>query len=261
MSEISNEGFQTVVNDRILRKKAITSYSIVVHTLIKGEIHFLLGKVRDSIAFKEYLKADQRSEDLSWYATQMTIEEKQRCIFQNIRQIISEVFTNHESNSYILAYNNIYKWNAQKSLDYPILSEKGISEIWVIPKGRMNTMEEPLDAALREFEEEVGISRELLMTYDHEPIEETYTGLDNKIYRTVYFLGYLDNYKLTSSLTPKLVTSMRMSLNSEIQKVDWFTYDEAKKIVDGPKAWILRNFHSYLLFNLPNFLIDRPKTA
>ena len=87
---------------------------------------------------------------------------------------------------------------------------------WEFPKGRRNNKEKDLDCALREFEEETGISRNKISVVENIlPFEEIFIGTNHKSYKHKYFLAYmndlnedLDNYQVT-----------------EVSKIEWKTYN------------------------------------
>jgi 8-oxo-dGTP pyrophosphatase MutT (NUDIX family) len=87
---------------------------------------------------------------------------------------------------------------------------------WEFPKGRRNHKEKDLDCALREFEEETGISKEKITVVENVlPFEEIFIGTNHKSYKHKYFLAYmndteenLDNFQIT-----------------EVSKIEWKTID------------------------------------
>jgi 8-oxo-dGTP pyrophosphatase MutT (NUDIX family) len=88
---------------------------------------------------------------------------------------------------------------------------------WEFPKGRRNFQEKDLDCALREFEEETGISKKTIKIIENVlPFEEMFLGSNHKSYKHKYFLGYteiindnLNNYQQT-----------------EVSKIEWKTLEE-----------------------------------
>lgn len=89
---------------------------------------------------------------------------------------------------------------------------------WEFPKGRRNTKEKDLDCALREFEEETGISsKKLVIVENILPFEEIFIGTNHKSYKHKYFLAYMMN-EADSKLNDFQVT--------EVSKLEWKTIDE-----------------------------------
>ena len=72
---------------------------------------------------------------------------------------------------------------------------------WEFPKGRRSYQEKDLDCALREFEEETGLSKQNLMVIKNLiPLEEIFIGSNHKSYKHKYFLAYIDYQSSTTSL-------------------------------------------------------------
>jgi 8-oxo-dGTP pyrophosphatase MutT (NUDIX family) len=87
---------------------------------------------------------------------------------------------------------------------------------WEFPKGRRNNKEKDLDCALREFEEETGISRNKISVIENIlPFEEIFIGTNHKSYKHKYFLAYMND--LNEDLDNFQVT--------EVSKIEWKTYN------------------------------------
>jgi 8-oxo-dGTP pyrophosphatase MutT (NUDIX family) len=88
---------------------------------------------------------------------------------------------------------------------------------WEFPKGRRNNKEKDLDCALREFEEETGISKEKITVIENIiPFEEIFIGTNYKSYKHKYFLAYMKNME-NIDLDNFQVT--------EVSKLEWKTLD------------------------------------
>jgi 8-oxo-dGTP pyrophosphatase MutT (NUDIX family) len=93
---------------------------------------------------------------------------------------------------------------------------------WEFPKGRRNYKERDVECALREFEEETGISAAAVSLVENVlPFEEIFIGTNYKSYKHKYFLAhmnemddYLDNFQLT-----------------EVSKLEWKTIDECLAVI------------------------------
>jgi ADP-ribose pyrophosphatase YjhB (NUDIX family) len=82
---------------------------------------------------------------------------------------------------------------------------------WEFPKGRRNTKEKDLDCALREFEEETGISSKKLMIVENIlPFEEIFIGTNHKSYKHKYFLAYMMNEDNLDELVKLLHTEAKV---------------------------------------------------
>lgn len=115
---------------------------------------------------------------------------------------------------------------------------------WEFPKGRReNPKEKELDAALREFEEETGISKSYLNIIENVvPYEETFIGTNQKAYKHKYFLAYINPNNLNYKLFQK----------NEVSKIECKTFDECMRTIrpyNIEKKNILTNINSILLDN------------
>ena len=72
---------------------------------------------------------------------------------------------------------------------------------WEFPKGRKNKDEMDLECALREFEEETGISKDKLTIFDNiEPVYETINGSNGKQYKIIYYIGVMNDNEIKPTL-------------------------------------------------------------
>jgi 8-oxo-dGTP pyrophosphatase MutT (NUDIX family) len=87
---------------------------------------------------------------------------------------------------------------------------------WEFPKGRRNHKEKDLDCALREFEEETGVSKEKITVVENVlPFEEIFIGTNHKSYKHKYFLAYMND-------TEENLENFQIT---EVSKIEWKTID------------------------------------
>ena len=92
---------------------------------------------------------------------------------------------------------------------------------WEFPKGHRNFNERDVLCALREFEEETGISREAISIVDNvSPFEEIFIGSDHKSYKYRYFLA-VTGTEIASTTFQK----------SEISGMSWKTAEECIQLI------------------------------
>ena len=92
---------------------------------------------------------------------------------------------------------------------------------WEFPKGRRNQKEKDLDCALREFEEETGISKDHISVIENVlPFEETFIGTNHKSYKHKYFLAYI---KEQDDLNNQPFVHFQPS---EVSKMEWKTLNQ-----------------------------------
>ena len=107
---------------------------------------------------------------------------------------------------------------------------------WTVPKGELLPNEEPLDAALREFEEETGY-KPAGAVIQLQPI----TQKAGKQVLCWACEGNLDAEGITCNTfeiewPPK---SGKMKAFAEVDKAGWFTYDEAKVLINDRQVAFL----------------------
>jgi 8-oxo-dGTP pyrophosphatase MutT (NUDIX family) len=111
---------------------------------------------------------------------------------------------------------------------------------WEIPKGRSNdTGERPYHTAMREFEEETGLSRaQFVLTSASEQLQlqEDYTSFDNMSYCNRYFI--VEQLSTSSELhqhhqvqlqpveIPVAFNTRDVRLTTEVSKISWIRYPE-----------------------------------
>ena len=89
---------------------------------------------------------------------------------------------------------------------------------WGFPKGRRNYQEQDLTCALREFEEESGISSGgMCLIQNLKPYEETFTGSNYKSYKHCYYIAE----------AIECIPTKEGFQKTEVSEVKWMTYDEA----------------------------------
>ena len=101
---------------------------------------------------------------------------------------------------------------------------------WGFPKGRHNNNEKDLMCALREFEEETGLSRySLKIVQNLMPFEEIFTGSNYKSYKHKYYIACLISEKGggagAGGERNENISSTNFQ-NSEVSKVQWKNYEE-----------------------------------
>jgi 8-oxo-dGTP pyrophosphatase MutT (NUDIX family) len=111
---------------------------------------------------------------------------------------------------------------------------------WEIPKGGKNENELDLNCAVREFEEETGISfNNYTMLWSTPPIKVSHR-VDNTVYISIYYVAYLNN---DSKWSPKINFNLQNQLN-EVEEVRWVSLDEIKflNLNEIPKKRLINNY-------------------
>jgi ADP-ribose pyrophosphatase YjhB (NUDIX family) len=92
---------------------------------------------------------------------------------------------------------------------------------WEFPKGRRNYQEKDLDCAIREFEEETGISKYNIKIIENiMPFEEIFIGSNHKSYKHKYFLAEMRDQEEKNKYT------LNNYQKTEVSQIKWKTLEE-----------------------------------
>jgi len=96
---------------------------------------------------------------------------------------------------------------------------------WGFPKGKREHHESDIRCALREFEEETGISRNTIdVIRNIKPVEEIYIGTDTRPYKHKYFLSVIDGENAAR-------IPLTQFQKSEISKIAWMSPTQAIEMI------------------------------
>ena len=237
-------------------KLPITSYGIIVFRSSTEGLQFLMLRRKDSFGYIDFIRGKYSPYNI--YQVQnmideMSIEEKQR--------LLTDTFDNLWKNMWCETSNNQYKNEKHISskkfevilsgiqVDTETITLKDlidksnthwIETEWEFSKGRRNFKEKDLECALREFEEETGISQNKISIVENIlPFEEIFIGSNHKAYKHKYFLAYM--------------TDIEDSLNnfqvSEVSKLEWKNMDQCLESIrpyNLEKKELIRNINKVL---------------
>jgi 8-oxo-dGTP pyrophosphatase MutT (NUDIX family) len=219
-------------------KLPITSYGIIVFRRSESGLQFLMLRRKDSFGYIDFIRGKYSPYNIYQIqniVNEMSTEEKHRLLnepfedlWQNMWGEISiSQYKNEEMTSYKkmeLIKNGVLVNDTTVTLREIIENSttNWTETEWEFPKGRRNFKERDLDCALREFEEETGISSTKLTLIENLlPFEEIFIGTNHKSYKHKYFLAhineseeYLNNFQL-----------------SEVSKLEWKTIDKCLEAI------------------------------
>ena len=215
-------------------KLPISSFGVIIFSKSNGKFKYLMLRRRDSFGYIDFIRG--KYSPMNTFQVQNIINEMSNGEIERVKKATfgnmwSDLWTNkfvqHKNEEILsekkfgLLKNGIIVNDSLITL-IDILNESNTNwpeTEWEFPKGRRNVNESDLECALREFEEETGISKdevnliENLLTF-----EETFIGSNNKAYKHKYFLGTLKH-----DITHYDLTNFQ---ESEVSKLDWKTIDE-----------------------------------
>jgi 8-oxo-dGTP pyrophosphatase MutT (NUDIX family) len=222
-------------------KIPIISYGIILFkTSAEHGIQYLMIRRKNSFGYIDFIRGkymQNNLEHLQAMFDEMSSNEKKQIIENNFETLWKDMWGFRDN-----SHNNQYKCEelaSQKKFELlkngiPIGQDEEIISLetlvsnsktnweeteWEFPKGRRNFQEKELDCALREFEEETGLSkRNIKIVENLMSFEEMFLGSNHKAYKHKYFLGYLEEEPIDYLLSNYQ--------ESEVSKIEWKTIDE-----------------------------------
>jgi ADP-ribose pyrophosphatase YjhB (NUDIX family) len=124
-------------------------------------------------------------------------------------------------------------------------------DIWDFPKGRRFIEENMYQCALREFEEETNLPKHLVtLIQEAGSYEDNYQGTDHKMYRGVYFLGYIPNGLSLKFEYQDCPHQMREPyISDEVMAMQWMDYATALEMITPSRCALLQQIHTFLQNN------------
>ena len=177
-------------------KKPIMSFGIVCYRRNKGEIQYLMIRRKDSLGYVDFLRGKYNQYNdyqLKNIILEMTVYEIQNILYHDYPFLWNKLWnkTNEKVDNRILEkFNYVKKHKAY--LFENVMYEWNEPE-WGFPKGRRNARENDFECSLREFEEETGYKKDMLIILKNMGyFEEVFTGSNLKSYKHKYYLCQMD---------------------------------------------------------------------
>lgn len=227
-------------------KQPITSVGIIVYRNSNNnktntvDPEYLLIRRKDTIGYVEFMRGKYNIHSKMYLLniiSEMTNDEKERLLTESFDSLWNKLWGNDIRNQYRSEEkvsrekfeslkNGIVLNNDDYSLETLINEANKIHQWeeteWGFPKGRHNNQEKDLSCALREFEEETGISRSNInIIHNIIPFEEIFTGSNYKSYKHKYYVAYMNND----------IEIMNSYQHTEVSKMEWKSYESAIKLI------------------------------
>jgi len=222
-------------------KLPIISYGVILFTTdSNNDFKYLMIRRKDSFGYIDFVRGKYSPYNISQIQDlidQMSINEKNRILNTPFIELWNQMWgtdiqtTQHKSEENV-SYKKFDIIQNGISIDNKFIDLKHIIDNsttcweeteWEFPKGRRNPKEKDLDCALREFEEETGISKTSITVITNVmPFEEIFIGTNYKSYKHKYFLAH------TTELDSKYLQNFQVT---EVSKLEWKTLDECLKSI------------------------------
>ena len=239
-------------------KLPIISYGVVVFRMSPKGLQFLMIRRKDSFGFIDFIRGKYSTYNIDQVQNiinEMSDAEKKRLLEEPFDSLWTQMWGDNPSNQYkneellsMKKYLSIKEGicinNAKTTLTNLIgkSTTQWKETEWEFPKGRRDFKESDLDCALREFEEETGISKNELTLVDNViPFEEIFIGTNHKSYKHKYFLATMDYNDNERNLDNFQKT--------EVSKLEWKTLDECLESIrpyNLEKKNIIKNISNLL---------------
>jgi 8-oxo-dGTP pyrophosphatase MutT (NUDIX family) len=218
-------------------KLPITSYGIILFKCSEEGLKYLMIRRKDSFGYIDFLRGKyilHNIEQLQNMFNEMSVGERDKIKQNNFETLWKQMWGDIPQGSQYKSEElssqkkfDILKHGIQIGLEYASLetlindcSTEWKETEWEFPKGRRNFQEKDLDCAMREFEEETGISKkDLIIIENIVPFEEIFIGSNHKSYKHKYFLAYMD----TKEESP---ISLYNYQQTEVSKIEWKSLEE-----------------------------------
>ena len=222
-------------------KLPITSYGVIAFRASNSGIQYLMLRRKDSFGYIDFIRGKYSPYNISQIqdiVNEMSIEEKQRILVEPFDILWKNMWGDITTTQYKVEENASMKKmeiiRAGVTINGEFISleqiiknsnTNWIETEWEFPKGRRNYKEKDLDCALREFEEETGISSSRLTIVENVlPFEETFIGTNHKSYKHKYFLAFLNDTSSSSSNNYDIETNVLNGFQiTEVSKLEWKT--------------------------------------
>lgn len=218
-------------------KLPITSHGIVAFRSSDRGVEYLMIRRKDSFGYIDFIRGKYipaNLEHLDIMFNEMSIEERENILkhdFETLWKMMWGTCLSHGNQFKGEELTSSKKFESLKN-GLPIGPNGEIVSLatlvknattrwaeteWEFPKGRRNYQERDVDCALREFEEETGISKKNIKIVENVlPFEEMFLGSNHKSYKHRYFLGYVEN------MNEELYNYQK----TEVSKMEWKTLEE-----------------------------------
>ena len=217
-------------------KLPITSYGIIVFRSSAEGIQFLMIRRKDSFGYIDFVRGKYSPHNLTQLniiIDEMSLDEKKRILTLPFEKLWSEMWGDSNIQYKGEEISSKKKFESLKEgivINDKLITLKDIVEMsktewketeWEFPKGRRNQKEKDLECALREFEEETGISKtDIIIIENVLPFEEMFIGSNHRSYKHKYFLALME--KMNDTNDQNYLNNFQ---KTEVSKLEWKTID------------------------------------
>jgi 8-oxo-dGTP pyrophosphatase MutT (NUDIX family) len=198
-------------------KQPVMSCGIVLYRRNLDEsIEYLMICRRNTIGFVELVRGRYDISNIAYIRSNIYVMTKQEIEWiQNLSfdDLWNIVWLDHTDHFHKEKKASEEKFNLCKPIICQIIAEYMYpydEPEWGFPKGRRNYKESHRTAAIRELQEETGISPHFYALHNEPMFEEEYMSYDGKRYKNIYYLGCIrDHFRIDQLKTLPITDSRR----------------------------------------------------
>jgi ADP-ribose pyrophosphatase YjhB (NUDIX family) len=221
---------------------------------VKKNLMFLFVRKKNSIEYIEFIKGKYNVYNEYSYVkllSYITLDELQILKNSNFIDLWNNLWNVKENNKSLnIKYENEYINSKDKfeKIDKSIYEKIKITynePEWGFPKGKKNKYESNLDCALREFNEETGINK-IIVLNSIIPINEIFYGTNNIKYKHIYYISL-------SNDNNNIIDKSYLNECDEISDIEWYNYESSNVII--------RSYHikkKIIIMNIIKFISILP---
>lgn len=239
----------------------ITSLGVICYNNFNNVKNYLMIRRRDTLGFVEFMRGKYNLDNVNYIYKIfgiMTKNERQRILANNFDDLWNKLWMNKNTKQYHNEYENskrkFIKIQKGFNLSDSVLTFKSINDYveciyyepeWGFPKGRRDLYESDIDCAMREFEEESGLTRSEYKILNMDPVEEVFLGSNNIRYKHIYYLAQY-NGKINNDF---VIDKTNLTQAAEVSNIQWFNLNDALEKIrpyNNEKKILLKQVHGML---------------
>lgn len=220
-------------------KKPIISSGVIAFRKHKNEYQYLMIRRKDTLGYVDFMRGKYPLYNKIFIKNlidEMTVDEKQKIKTNTFKDLWKELWGEFVGMQYRSEEN--YSEQRFNTIKNGIESDKSInlndlisssntkwkSQEWGFPKGRRNSHENDMKCAIREFEEETGISKNKIdIIQNIIPLEEVFIGSNFKSYKHKYFIAMIKDKNI----------KIDKFQESEVSSMKWVGLKDIDKYIRG----------------------------
>jgi 8-oxo-dGTP pyrophosphatase MutT (NUDIX family) len=235
----------------MVRNKILTSYGLVIYTICQDQTMFLLTRRRDTFSYECILRGMYTPELLIEYVSNTTPDERRRLLSYEFDDLWKDLWVSTRRRLYRTELRKAKEcWTQNISYIRKLVetAPREGKDIWDFPKGRRFVEETTHECALREFEEETTLSKDLVKIVNEAGCyEDNYQGTDHKMYRCVYYLGFIPNGTTIDIIYQPCPYKMRDPyISDEVMDIRWVNYSTAMDMITPTRRAVLERAYDFL---------------